>query len=381
MIVLFTGLMFFFSACSPTLQDEPTAILGIVDLMVSKTPDRLNAEALDGASVSGKIYVFINIEDGVEQVDFYLNDPERTGPPYQRERHGFYDFAGTASTGEANAFDTTTLPDGVHTITAAVLLTTEKVITKHATFAVNNGDNILWSADHELGDFSQWKAEGYDGIWISGKAKAEITTQHARSGKYSAALTVFDAAGGSTPGVRLAKTQTESSPPLPEEAYYSAWYYFPQQVQVTQWWIIFQFKQHGTSWGSDPTYTINVDNRTDGRMNLYAYRHIGNDGGYMTRGHGVAAQADTDIPTGRWWHLECYYKWSRDSDGHLTCWQDGTLIWDLQNIRTEYDYGWPRDGRPYQWTVNNYTAGTSPSSHTIYVDDAAISRTRIGSER
>jgi chitodextrinase len=226
---------------------------------------------------------------------------------------------------------------------------------------------ILWSAAHETGNLSQW-----DGEWNSGNADSIITTTYAHGGSYAVAETVNGNAG-----TRMAKDTVNGA--LLPDGYYSVWYYFPQVVRAPDWWNIFQFKRATYPYGagSNPVFTVNVGNRASGEIYTYLYQHVGSDGQYNTAGQGVKAQATINIPTNRWMHFECYYKWAKTTTGQLTCWQDGQQIWDLQNVITEYNYA-QDDNRMRQWSVNNYTSGTIPSTQTIYIDDAAISTSRLG---
>jgi hypothetical protein len=173
-------------------------------------------------------------------------------------------------------------------------------------------------------------------------------------------------------GARMAKTRAGPRPPLPTDAYYTAWYYMPRRVSVRSWWNIMQWKQHGSVTGSDPVHTVNVSNRPNGSMYLRLYKHIGRDGRYNTAGNRYVDKAPISMPVGRWWKLECRYRFSTSPTGQVTCWQDGHLIWDRQHIQTRYTYAFPADGRPLQWMVNNYSDNTKPDKHTIYVDDATI---------
>ncbi|MBM4255361.1 MAG: hypothetical protein FJ147_05630 [Deltaproteobacteria bacterium] len=242
---------------------------------------------------------------------------------------------------------------------------------------------VLWRADHEKGDLSQWESGGHNGIWISSTAHARITNSLSHSGRYSVALSITNADGTKNPepGVRMARVSTATTPTtLPDAAYYSVWFYFPQVVRPVIYWNLFQWKrafirQDGVPW-SDPLYSVNVGNRADGTMYFYLYSYVGSDGGYMTKGNGVAAQALTNIPLKRWIHLECYYGWSRQKTGRVACWQDGHRILNVADVVTEY--GYPNVEYPRQWTVNNYSGHTDPPTHTIYIDDAIVSDSRIG---
>jgi hypothetical protein len=79
------------------------------------------------------------------------------------------------------------------------------------------------------------------------------------------------------------------------------------------------------------------------------------------------------IPVDRWVHLEAYYKHSypNANSGRVTFWQDGQQIYDVPNVDTT-------NSANLTWSLNNYCDTLSPSSATIYIDDAAISTSRIG---
>ena len=105
-------------------------------LLVSSAPDRSGAKLLADSKVNGKVHVFVVPTMSIKQVSFYLDNASRSGKPNQTERIGFYDFAGTASTGDADAFDTSKLKDGKHTMTAAILTSSGKTQVVSASFTV-----------------------------------------------------------------------------------------------------------------------------------------------------------------------------------------------------------------------------------------------------
>jgi acid phosphatase type 7 len=115
-------------------------------LLMSSSSNRSNPAPLASKSVAGKIYVFTTPDIGVDRVRFYLDDPNMSGTPRKVERNAPYDFAGgTVST--ANPFDTTSVSDGSHTITAAVVLTTGGTEVVHATFTVANDSGTPGTPD------------------------------------------------------------------------------------------------------------------------------------------------------------------------------------------------------------------------------------------
>jgi hypothetical protein len=77
-------------------------------------------------------------------------------------------------------------------------------------------------------------------------------------------------------------------------------------------------------------------------------------------------QALKVIPERRWTRVEAFYVCAGDNTGHVTFWQDGVQIFDISSVQTRYFDG------DCQWSLNNYSSSLSPSTATIYVDDAAI---------
>ena len=116
-------------------------------LLVSDAPSRLGGSPLEGRTVTGNAYIYLVPQASASKVDFYLDDPKRSGTPQGSERYAFFDFAGTASSGEAKAFDMRKLGNGAHTITAVVSTGAgQKVVS--ATFMV--GDKAGGSAPSPL---------------------------------------------------------------------------------------------------------------------------------------------------------------------------------------------------------------------------------------
>ena len=84
--------------------------------LFSTSANRSNPQALDGATVDGQIYVFVEPEDGIERVEFFIDGVLR-----QTEGYAPYDLAGGTTT-SANPFDTSTLSDGTHIFSARIYM-------------------------------------------------------------------------------------------------------------------------------------------------------------------------------------------------------------------------------------------------------------------
>jgi poly(hydroxyalkanoate) depolymerase family esterase len=109
------------------------------DLLVSGSANRAGGSALRGTTVSSAVYVFVSPATGVTRVRFWLDNPQMTATPRQTEGAGPWDFAGTAANGNGNPFNTTTIANGSHTITAAIDKSAGGTDVVNATFTVTNG--------------------------------------------------------------------------------------------------------------------------------------------------------------------------------------------------------------------------------------------------
>ena len=98
-----------------------TAEAGVV-VALAAGPDRSVPMPLEGAVLSGDVFVFVDGAPDIELVDFHVDDPDRLAEPLVRERFPPFDL-GTSepSTGLARPFDTSTLEPGPHRLTIVVV--------------------------------------------------------------------------------------------------------------------------------------------------------------------------------------------------------------------------------------------------------------------
>lgn len=106
--------------------------------MVSASPTRDGAVALDGAVLPPSAYVFLRTGTSLATVSFYVDDEDASSSPYRVERYAAYDLGGTAPDGRAQVFDATALATGRHTLTT---ITIDRAGTKSsATVAFSTAD-------------------------------------------------------------------------------------------------------------------------------------------------------------------------------------------------------------------------------------------------
>ena len=110
---------------------------GEYTLMVSDSPNRSGAQKLAGTNLTDNAYIFISPAEGISQVRFFLDNPERNDV-WQTENFTPWDFVG-GTVGSANAWNPDSVADGSHTIQALVLYEGGDGTIARATFTTNDG--------------------------------------------------------------------------------------------------------------------------------------------------------------------------------------------------------------------------------------------------
>jgi hypothetical protein len=227
------------------------------------------------------------------------------------------------------------------------------------------GSDVLWAALFEGNTFDEWNADGAGAAqaFPEGGNRIEVSSERVRHGAYAAKLTVEAVPGAMQGSAAL----TRSGDALPVEGYYSAWYYLPRTVSVSvtvgRYWVIFKFRQQDQD-STAELFDLDLINLDAGEMSLQLYDH---------RRQGVVP-LDVDspvVPVGQWFQIEAYYRNTQDDTGRLTFWLDGRQIVDLANQ--------PMAATPFvEWNACSIGADLTPSTAVIYIDDAAVSRSRVG---
>lgn len=208
-----------------------------------------------------------------------------------------------------------------------------------------------WSTNFEHGLCDLYVALGY--CYVPEDAAYEVDTTFAHSGQKSLAFTLDTTSDAG----RQARCVREGV--LPDDAYYGAWYYFPEQrSEIDNWNILhFQGGEPGSQLHNLWDVTVEPDDAS-GKLKLYM------------RGYGPLRpfhQADppTTIPIGSWFHIEFRFKRAADATGRVTLYQDGKVLADAKDIVTD-DSSWG------QWYFGNLANSLTPAESTLYVDDISI---------
>jgi len=254
------------------------------------------------------------------------------------------------------------------------------------------GSNVLWSTDHESGDLTDWYlAPGGGLVPDTSMSPVEVVKGPAHSGSWSLHLTDLAASDTIGPGVY----RELDSPP---DAYYSAWYYIPRQYQTRSQWTIMKFRSRSDD---DPNmishgHDLNLRTLPGGQLILYVYSH---DPMYL---QAPLVDPPAIVPVEAWFQLEVLYRQRTDETGKLLVWLDDRLVYDLEQRRTAgsnalvwspcnvgedvVPLGTPDmdAGEGGASSVASGVAGeagqSAVASHAgpeLYIDDAAISLTRV----
>jgi hypothetical protein len=155
---------------------------------------------------------------------------------------------------------------------------------------------------------------------------------------------------------------------LPTEAYYSAWYYVPHSVTVGTFWVIFKFRMRAVA--DDPTseselYDFDLVNLPTGEMSVQLYDH--RMGGFVV----PLDVASPVVPVGVWFQVEAFYRNAPDATGRVTYWLDGQQVVDVAN-HAMAPTPW------VEWDAVSVGVNLTPSMEVLFIDDCAVSLTRVG---
>jgi len=112
-------------------------------------------------------------------------------------------------------------------------------------------------------------------------------------------------------------------------------------------------------------YDLNLESLASGDMVLRVFDVGQSQDAPMVEG-------EARVPIGRWFHLEAFYRNAPDAGSRFAVWLDGAPAADLSNAASAPG--------SVGWSVANVGADLSPRTVSLYVDDCAVSRTRVGPE-
>jgi hypothetical protein len=216
------------------------------------------------------------------------------------------------------------------------------------------GNYVVWSANHETGDTSQWQAaESESGVILN----ASVSDEHARSGGYSLRIASTGPMANVGAGFDFNTLR---------EAYFSAWFYLPSAFAGIEEWNLMGFASRGEGCPGPGTTCPGVDVKLRSLPNGELLLYVFNDERDVLQP--PLSAPPVYVPVARWFHVEARYRRAVDHAGRFTLWVDGTPEFGFEGWRTaEFDNLFWNLGSPPE-------AASSPE---LYVDDAAISRIAV----
>ena len=221
------------------------------------------------------------------------------------------------------------------------------------------GSDLLFAARFEGNSFGEWTSfPGGNAQAFPATNTIEVSSERAHHGAFAAKLTIDAGPDGTQENAGLSLAGG-----LPTEAYYSAWYYLPRSVNVGNFWVIFKFQMENQATGNQ-LYDLDLTNLPSGEMTLRLYDHrVGAD---------VPLDVtDPVVPVGQWFQVEAFYRNAQDATGRITTWLDGRQIVDIAG-QAMAPTSW------VEWDAVSVGENLTPSAAVLFIDDCAVSRTRVG---
>ena len=225
------------------------------------------------------------------------------------------------------------------------------------------GSDVLWASRFEGGNFAEWSSDpfGFGNSSATTPNTIEVSNERTHLGSAYAAKMTVSGTATNTQGIGASLVQNGG---LPTQAYYSAWYYLPQSVTVGYYWVIMKFR---AALGNPPTqaelFDVNFTSPSAGKMSLRVYDHRNGD-------LPLSVPQPPDVPVNTWFQLEAFYRDASDSTGRFTLWLNGQPILDWQGATGLTSW--------VAWDVVSVGEALFPEPAILYVDDCAVSRTRVG---
>jgi len=233
------------------------------------------------------------------------------------------------------------------------------------------GTDVLWSADHETGTLEQWTRDG-EGLALTPRtpdpddasgmpatdSSIDVSTEAAHSGNYALKLVNPTGWDQDYDGPELYHVLGELS-----DAYYSAWFLLPEAYQLEPELTLLRLRSRDAD-GGEPYNGEELQLRSLSSGG-YVLQVFNNNNNFLLE---PVADPAPHVQSGRWFQLEVRYE--PQSSGRLRVWLDGRLFYDLE--------GRPAAGGPEQlFTVCNVAQTATPAPVTLYVDDVAVSLSRV----
>jgi hypothetical protein len=237
------------------------------------------------------------------------------------------------------------------------------------------GDDVLWSADHETSDLSQWTRVGEgQTVFNPGDAKTsaldltrespdpslsvEVTPEAAHSGSYAVKLSNPGTDDKREAGMELLRVIG----PV-DDVFYSAWFMLPRDVELSPSITIVRLRSRNDAGDVLNGEELQLRSLPTGG---YVLQVFNNSSAFLRE---PLPEQPPHLEAGRWSQIEARYE--PQVGGRLRVWLDGKLVYDLS--------GRPgAAGKDLVLSVCNTGEIFTPAPLDLFVDDVAVTLSRVG---
>jgi hypothetical protein len=221
------------------------------------------------------------------------------------------------------------------------------------------GNDLVWTADQERGDLTQWTADGSGDTRLpSSDSSIAVSTEVAHGGRHAVKLTNPANWDNADEGPELFHALGAL-----DDAYYSAWFLLPESYHLEPAMTLLRLRSRD----ADTHELLNGEELQLRSLPVggYVLQIFSNNAGFLLE---PLADPAPRVDAGRWFQLEARYE--PQSSGRLRVWLDGALAYDLP--------GRPgAAGADMVLGVCNVAERASPTPLVLFVDDAAVSLSRV----
>ncbi len=217
--------------------------------------------------------------------------------------------------------------------------------------------DFVFFTDHESGDLSDWNARGT--TWEDAGGTLALVSSPTRSGRFAVDASVVAQPMGTQSAAFLFAND------LPENAYFSAWFYLSAAASASYYWAFFKLaaQQPPPSDSSQEIWVLDVAPGASGASGatLRLYSDVYPD---------QVLDASPALPIGRWFQVEAFVRAPTPDEGELRIWVDGSEVFE--------HHGATLPTTTVTWVIGSGADGLEAPGASLFIDDAAVTRRRLG---
>jgi hypothetical protein len=237
------------------------------------------------------------------------------------------------------------------------------------------GDDVVWSADQETGDLSQWTSNGEGrSVFNPGDESSHTldpnveppnsdlsvsaTSEVSHSGRHALKLSNPGNTSKRDTGMELFRVVG----PV-DDAFYSAWFMLPLDFKINSALTIVRLRAQDSDGALFNGEELQLRSLATGG---YVLQVFNNNSAFLLE---PLPEVPPHLEAGKWSQIEARYQ--PNAGGRLRVWLDGTLAYDLSGRPAAA-------GDDLVFSICNTGEIFTPAPLLLFVDDVAVSLSRVG---